>query len=187
MSQLEGFDTDYVDMLMLHWPVTDRFEDTWKEMIRLRDKGVCKYLGVANCHEHHIDKLYECSGEYPLINQVELHPLFTQTELKKYCEEHGIQVMAYSPTARHDDRLFNPPLLSGIANKYGKTPTQVVLKWHIQNDVISVIRSLSYDHQKEDVDIFDFEISEEDMRLIDGININARIRYDSDNCDFRCL
>ena len=172
---------------MLHWPVTNHYEETWKEMIRLRDQGICRDLGVANCHEHHIKRLYECSGEYPLVNQVELHPLFTQVSLKNYCEVHGIQVMAYSPTARHDDRLFNPPLLMEIANKYGKSPTQIVLKWHIQNGVIPVIRSLNYAHQSEDIDIFDFEISESDMKLINGLNINARIRYDPDNCDFRCL
>lgn len=187
MSQLRGFNTDYVDMLMLHWPVTNHYEETWKEMIRLREQGICRNLGVANCHEHHINKLYECSGEYPLVNQIELHPLFTQVPLKNYCEAHGIQVMAYSPTARHDDRLFNPPLLMEIANKYGKSPTQIVLKWHIQNGVIPVIRSLNYAHQSEDIDIFDFEISESDMKLINGLNINARIRYDPDNCDFRCL
>jgi len=187
MSQLKGFNTNYVDMLMFHWPVTEHYEDTWKRMIKMREKGVCKYLGVANCHEHHLQKLYKYSGEYPLVNQVELHPLFTQMPLKKYCDEHEIQVMAYSPTARHDDRLFNPPLLNDIAKKYEKTPTQIILRWHIQNGIIPVIRSLNYVHQREDIAIYDFEISKSDMQLINSININSRIRYDPDNCDFYAL
>lgn len=186
-KQLNGFGTDYVDMLMFHWPVTNHYEETWKTMIELRSKGYCKYLGVANCHEHHIEKLYECSGEYPIVNQIELHPLFTQVPLRSYCNDHGIQVMAYSPTARHDDRLYNPPLLKKLAEKYDKSPTQLILRWHIQNGIIPVIRTLNYEHQKEDVKIFDFSISESDMKLIDNLNINSRIRYDPDNCDFHCL
>lgn len=186
-KQLSGFDTDYVDLLMFHWPVTGCFENTWKKMIELRDKGFCKAIGVANCNIHHLQRLYEISGEYPIVNQIEMHPLFTQVELREFCKNHGIQVMAYSPTARQDDRLFNPPLIGTLAKKYEKTPTQLVLKWHIQHGVIPVIRSLNCKHQKSDIDIFDFTISDEDMMLIDRININARVRYDPDNCDFHAL
>lgn len=174
-------------MLMFHWPVTNHYEETWKAMIELRNKGYCKYLGVANCHEHHLEKLYKCSGEYPIVNQIELHPLFTQVPLRTYCNDHGIQIMAYSPTARHDDRLYNPPLLKKLSEKYSKSPTQLILRWHIQNGIIPVIRTLNYKHQKEDVNIFDFSISDNDMKLIDNLNINSRIRYDPDNCDFQCL
>ena len=126
-------------------------------------------------------------GILPEVNQVEIHPLFTQESLRNYCKINGIQVEAYSPTARHDDRLYNPPLLGNIAKKYNKSITQIILRWHIQNGIIPVIRSLNPAHQMEDMDIFDFAISEEDMHTIDGLNINARIRYDPDNCDFTVL
>ena len=94
----------------------------------------------------------------PEINQVELHPLFTQIPLRNYCKDNGIQIEAYSPTARQDDRLFNPPLIRDIAKKHKKTPTQVVLRWHIQNEIIPIVRTLNSAHQEEDMDIFDFSI-----------------------------
>lgn len=116
-----------------------------------------------------------------------MHPLFTQESLRNYCKLKGIQVEAYSPTARHDNRLYNPPLLGSIAKKYNKSITQIILRWHIQNGIIPIIRSLNRAHQLENMDIFDFILGEEDMNKIDGTNINARIRYDPDNCDFSAL
>lgn len=126
-------------------------------------------------------------GVFPELNQVEIHPLFTQIPLRNYCKNNGIQVEAYSPTARHDDRLFNPPLVRNIAKIYKKTPTQIILRWHIQNGIIPIIKSLNTKHQIEDISVFDFVISDDDMKKIDSLNINARIRYDPDNCDFTCL
>ena len=107
--------------------------------------------------------------------------------MRDYCAVNQIQLEAYSPTARHDDRLYNPPLLGIIASKYNKSITQIILRWHIQNGIIPIIRSLNKKHQIENISIFDFTISDEDMKKIDSLNINARIRYDPDNCDFTCL
>lgn len=186
-EQLRGFETDYFDMLMFHWPVTNCFEDTWKVMIKLHEQGLCKMLGVANCHEHHLERLYEISGIYPLVDQVEVHPLFTQVPLREYCKERDIQIEAYSPTGRQDDRIMNPPLLNNLSKKYNKNKTQIILRWHIQNGVVPVIRSLNLAHQRSDIDIFDFAIDGDDMRKIDGLNLNSRLRYDPDNCDFTAL
>ncbi len=187
LRQLKGFDTDYMDILMFHWPVTGHYEETWLKMIRMKEKGLCRMLGVANCNIHHLKRLYEVSGIFPEVNQVEIHPLFAQIELRKFCRENHIWVQAYSPTARQDDRLFNPKPLKKLAAKYNKSITQLILKWHIQNGITPIIRSLNPRHLESDLDIFDFNISEEDMRLIDGLNINSRIRYDPDNCDFHSL
>lgn len=107
--------------------------------------------------------------------------------MRNYCKLKDIQIEAYSPTARHDDRLYNPPLLRNIADKYNKSITQIILRWHIQSGIIPIIRSLNHIHQLEDIDIFDFTLNKEDMQKIDGLNINARIRYDPDNCDFTAL
>ena len=186
-KQLEGFGTDYIDILMFHWPVTGYYEDTWKKMIKLKEQGLCKTLGVANCNIHHLKTLYEISEVYPEINQVEVHPLFTQVELRRFCKEKGIVIESYSPTARHDDRLYNPRLLNELSKKYERSITQLILRWHIQNDLVPVIRSWNPDHLKSDFDIFDFEISPKDMEKIDNLNINSRIRYDPDNCDFYSL
>jgi diketogulonate reductase-like aldo/keto reductase len=187
LTQLKGFGTEYIDMLMFHWPVTGCFEKTWLVMMKLQEQGICRMLGVANCHEHHLEKIYEISGVYPLVNQIEVHPLFTQVELRRFCKQHNIQIEGYTATGRQDDRLMNPPLLNNMAKKYNKTKTQIILRWHFQNGIIPVIRSLNPEHQRSNIDIFDFVIDDEDMRLIDGLNLNSRLRYNPDNCDFSCL
>ena len=179
--------TDYVDIFMFHWPVTDCYEKTWKVMVELYKQGYVKTLGVANCHEHHLEVLFNLTEERPLINQFEIHPLFTQKKLIRYCLDNGIRPEAYTPTARFDDRLVRLPLLHRIGKKYGKSVLQVILRWQVQNGVIPVVRALTKSHQQENIDIFDFYLSEAEMADIDGININARVRYDPDNCDFSIL
>lgn len=186
-QQLKGLGTDYVDLLMFHWPVTGFYIETWKAMIRLYEKGYCKSLGVANCHRHHIEKLIENTGVVPAINQVEIHPLFTQKRLIEYCKDKGIQIEAYTPLARMDDRLIRLPKLKLIAKNHNKTIAQVILRWHIQNGVIPVVRSMNKVRQNENINIFDFELSLAEMKTIDGFNINSRLRYDPDNCDFTIL
>lgn len=187
INQLKAFDTDYVDLLMFHWPVTGCYLDTWKEMVKLYNEGYCRALGVANCHQHHLEEIFKVSDVVPQVNQFEVHPLFTQKPLIAYCKERNIQVEAYTAIARMDDRLVCLPLLNNIAKKYNKSIVQVVLRWHIQNGVIPVVRSLNPKRQLENISIFDFELSTEEMAAIDGININSRLRYDPDNCDFSIL
>lgn len=185
--QLKGLGIDYVDILMFHWPVTGVYEETWKAMVGLYREGYVKTLGVANCHKHHLEKIFSLTEERPVINQFEIHPLFTQKELIGYCKEHGIQPEAYTPIARFDDRLVRLPLLHKIAEKYNKSFLQVVLRWHIQNGIVPVVRAMNPEHQKENLGIFDFSLTDEEMEKIDGININSRLRYDPDNCDFSIL
>lgn len=186
-QQLDGFGTDHVDMLMFHWPVTGYYLDTWKEMIQLYKEGYCRCLGVANCHQHHLEALMSVDEIVPAVNQIEVHPLFTQKELVNYCWSKGIHVEAYTAIARFDDRLIGLPLLKKIAFKYNKTVVQVILRWHVQNGIIPIVRSLNKTRQLENIDIFDFELNDEEMAAIDGININSRLRYDPDNCDFSIL
>lgn len=186
-NSLKALHTDYVDLYQFHWPVTDRYIDTWNEIVKLYKEGYCRSIGVANCHQHHLDKLIENSGFVPHINQFEVHPLFTQKSLIAYCKSKNIQVEAYSAIARFDDRLMRLPLLKKIAQKYDKTTVQVILRWHIQNGVIPLVRSLNPCRQLENISVFDFQLTQEEMNAIDGININARVRYDPDNCDFTIL
>lgn len=183
---LAQYRTDHVDLLMFHWPVTDCFEKTWQVICEAYDKGLARSIGVANCHRRHLERL-EKVGLRPMVNQFEVHPLFTQKELVKYNQDKGIVVEAYTPIARYDDRLMRLPKLRTIAANHRKTPVQVVLRWHVQNGCIPIIRSLNVSRQKEDFDIFDFELSAEEMRMIDSFNINSRLRYDPDNCDFTIL
>lgn len=187
MKQLKGFGTDYVDLFMFHWPVTGHYENTWKEMVALYKEGYCRAIGVANCHQHHLESLFSVSDIIPAVNQFEIHPLFTRKELIRYCKDNGITVEAYTAIARFDDRLMRLPLLKKIALKYNKTIVQVILRWHIQTGVIPIVRSLNPKRQLENINVFDFMLDEEDMKAIDGININSRLRYDPDNCDFSIL
>lgn len=187
LSFLHNAGLEYVDLLQFHWPVTDLYLDTWREMENLKDKGLVKHLGVANCHQHHLEEIFKICKYRPEIGQFEIHPLFTQKPLIQYYKDNGIVIEAYTPIARYDDRLVRLPLLKNLEKKYNKSFIQIILRWHIQNGVIPLVRTLSCEHQKENFDIFDFELSDEDMKLIDGININSRLRYDPDNCDFSIL
>lgn len=187
MDFLNTMHLDYVDLLQFHWPVTDLYLDTWREMENLKEEGYVKHLGVANCHRHHLEEIFKVCKYKPEIGQFEIHPLFTQKPLIQYYQDNNIVVEAYTPIARYDDRLVRLPLLKRLEKKYNKTFVQIILRWHIQNGVIPLVRSMSKEHQLENFSIFDFELSAEDMAAIDSININSRLRYDPDNCDFSIL
>lgn len=187
LSFLKNAQLEYVDILQFHWPVTDYYLDTWREMEKLYEEGYAKHLGVANCHQHHLEGIFKICKYRPEVGQFEIHPLFTQKPLIEYYKQHDIQVCAYTPIARFDDRLMRLPLLKRIGEKYGKSVTQVVLRWHIQNGIIPLVRTLNPAHQKENLDVLDFELTDEEMKAIDAININSRLRYDPDNCDFTIL
>lgn len=184
---LTGLGVEYVDLLQFHWPVKGLYLTTWREMEKLKDEGLVKHLGVANCHQHHLEDIFNICKHRPEVGQFEIHPLFTQKPLIEYYRQQDIIVEAYTPVARYDDRLVRLPLLKRMEQKYNKTFVQIILRWHVQNGVIPLVRTLNPKHQKENLDIFDFELSDEDMRAIDDININSRLRYDPDNCDFSML
>lgn len=184
---LKGLGVDQVDILQFHWPVTDTFLETWREMEKLYEEGFVKHLGVANCHQHHLEKIFEICKYRPEIGQFEIHPLFTQKSLIDFYKKENILVEAYTPLARYDDRLVRLPLLRNLEKKYNKSFIQIILRWHIQNGVIPLVRCLNKKHQKENLDVFDFVLDELDMAAIDSININSRLRYDPDNCDFSIL
>lgn len=178
---------DYVDILQFHWPVTGLYLDAWREMEKLYEEGVAKHLGVANCHQHHLEEIYKICKYKPEVGQFEIHPLFTQKPLIEYYKQHDILVCAYTPIARFDDRLMRLPLLKRMGAKYGKSVTQVVLRWHVQNGIIPIVRAMNPVHQQENLNIFDFELTPDEMIAIDAVNINSRLRYDPDNCDFSIL
>lgn len=186
-NSLKELGLDYVDLLQFHWPVTGVYLDTWREMEKLYEEGYVKHLGVANCHQHHLEEIFKICKYRPEIGQFEIHPLFTQKALVKFYKDNDIVIEAYTPVARCDDRLMNSTILKSIAKKYNKTVIQVVLRWHVQNEIVPVVRAMSLQHQKENYDIFDFELTEDEMTRIDSININSRLRYDPDNCDFSVL
>lgn len=187
MKCIHNMGVDHVDLLQFHWPVTGLYLDIWKEMEELKDEGLVKHLGVANCHQHHLEEIFKICKYRPEVGQFEIHPLFTQKALIEYYKQQGIVVEAYTPIARYDDRLVRLPLLKRLEKKYNKNFVQIILRWHVQNGVVPLVRSLTPSHQLSNFQIFDFVLDEEDMQAIDAININSRLRYDPDNCDFSIL
>lgn len=175
---------DYLDLYMFHWPVTGHFIDTYREMEKLYKEGYVKAIGVCNCKEHHLQELLDNCEVVPAVNQIEVHPLFTQKPLIAFCKSHNIRVMAYTPLARNDDRLRKDLLLKRLCKKYSKSLAQIILRWDIQLGLIPIPRSSNPKRQADNINIFDFEISDEDMAAIDAININSRLRYDPDNVNF---
>jgi diketogulonate reductase-like aldo/keto reductase/polysaccharide pyruvyl transferase WcaK-like protein len=176
-----------VDLYLMHWPNPDTYLKSWKQMETLYKEGVVRAIGVCNFHEHHLLKLLEIADVIPVINQFELHPLLSQTSLVKFCHDKGIRVTAYSPLARMNDKLRKNTTLVKIAGKYQKTVPQIILRWNFQNHIISIPKTSNPARLKENIDIFDFSLSEEEMNLINQLNINFRVRFDPDNCDFNKL
>lgn len=187
LRSLEMFGLEYLDLYMFHWPVPGYFLDTWRVMEELYDEGLVKNLGFANCHKHHIEEILKICKIRPVLNQVEVHPLFTQKPLIEYCKSEGILVEAYSPLAQNDGRLRRNKILEEISKKYNKTRVQVIIRWHIDNGVIPVPRSMNVERMMRNIDVFDFALTSDEIRRIDSININSRLRYDPDNCDFTLL
>lgn len=186
-ATIKDLGVEYLDLYLFHWPVTNCFIETYKEMERLYKEGYVKAIGVCNCHQHHLQSIFDECEIIPSIDQFEVHPLFTQKPLINFCKEHGIQVMAYTPLARNDDRLRSNLILRGLCNKYNKSRAQIILRWDIQQGIIPIPRSSNKERQASNLNIFDFELSCDDMDAIDSININSRLRYDPDNLDFHSI
>lgn len=185
-ESLNNLKIDKIDLLLMHWPVDGKYIDTWKQMIEIKKQGLCKSIGVCNCNIHHLEKIKQETSELPVVNQIECHPLFTQDSLRSYCKNNNISVMAYTSLARMDERLKKTCLVN-ISKKYKKNIAQIILKWHIQIGNIPIFNTSNLNTFVENIDIFDFELTKEEINNISSININSRLRYDPDNCDFTKL
>ncbi|GGA79037.1 aldo/keto reductase [Ornithinibacillus halotolerans] len=171
-ESLEKLGLDYLDLYLVHWPVRGKFVDTYRALEKLYQDGRVRAIGVSNFHIHHLEELLASCTIKPVVNQVEYHPHLTQVELKAFCEKNNIQLEAWSPLKR--GRLLDEPTLVEIGKKYGKSPAQVILRWDIQNHVITIPKSTNVQRIKENANIFDFELTEEEMNRIDDLNINDR-------------
>lgn len=178
----KNLDLDYIDLYLIHWPVKGKYKETWKALEKLYKEKKVRAIGVCNFHIHHLEDLIADCEIVPMVNQVECHPLLTQKSLLSYCKQNNIQLEAWSPLMKGD--VVNEPTLNELANKYNKTPAQIVLRWDLQNDVVVIPKSVNENRIKENSNIFDFEISEEDMKKIDALNINKRYGPDPDNFHF---
>ncbi|QKY70026.1 aldo/keto reductase [Lentibacillus sp. CBA3610] len=180
-KSLEKLGMDYLDLYLIHWPVKGKFKDTWKAMEELYEKGKVRAIGVSNFHVHHLQDLLADCHVKPVIDQVEYHPHLTQEKLKAFCEEENIQLEAWSPLKK--GRLMDEPIISGLADKYNKTSAQVILRWDVQNNVITIPKSTHEHRIQENADIFDFELTDEEMKKISGLNKDERTGKNPDSFD----
>ena len=179
-KSLKLLGTDYVDNYLLHWALPDKYVKNYKEMEKFYKDGLVKNIGVCNMEIHHLEKLMDKCEIIPAINQIEVTPMLTQKPLIEFCNLHNILVMSYTPFARMNEKLINNQILIELAKKYNKKLTQIILRWNIQQGRCVIPKTSSAERLKENFDIFDFEISSEDLRLIDSINENYRVRFHPD-------
>lgn len=166
-----------INIYLLHWPYPYLWKKQWRKMEELYLSGKCDAIGVCNFDLGYMKEMLKFCKVKPSINQIERHPMFQQQELVDYCQKNDIAVMAYSPVARMDKKLHTNPVLKDIAKKYGKTVSQIILRWDIDTGCIPIPASSSEKHIAENFDIFDFILSEDEIDAINGLESGMRIRY----------
>lgn len=179
-AQLESLGLDYVDMYMIHWPTPFNWRsgDTWRAMAQLRSQGLVKSIGVCNFMPEHLDRLYGEVGEYPVINQIELHPTWQQRQAVEYCTHHGIAVQAYSPMARRADLTAGGGIIRKIAKAHHKTEAQVILRWHIENRTVIIPKTTHRARMAENLSLFDFALTPDEHKAIDSLDSPQRAGHD---------
>ena len=173
---------DYLDLYLIHWPVAGKYKEAWRALETLYKEGRVKAIGVSNFQIHHLEDLMKDAEIKPMVNQVEYHPRLTQKELQAFCQQQDIQLEAWSPLMQGE--LLDNADLQEIADKYGKSVAQVILRWDLQNGVITIPKSTKEHRIAENATVFDFELTPDDMERIDSLNQNHRVGPDPDNFDF---
>lgn len=182
-ESLKALQTDYVDLYLIHWPA-DGFQEAWLAMEKLYEAGKIKAIGVSNFHEHHLEELQKVAHRMPVVNQIESHPYMNNQELIDLCRHRNIAVEVWSPLGGTGGSLLENQELKELACKYGKTPAQIVLRWDIQRDVIVIPKSTHKERIISNMEIFDFELTAEDMEKMNALNKNERVGSDPDNFHF---
>src|SRR5262245_33154243 len=185
-ASLKALGSEYVDLFLIHWPLPTKYDgdyvSTWNTLEEFYRDGRARSIGVSNFQPHHLRRLHAECEIIPAVDQVEVHPYLTQQELRGCCAEHQIAAEAWSPLARGGDLLQDPVVVS-IAEAAGKTPAQVVLRWHIQHGNIVFPKSVTSARIRENLDIFDFELSGQDPEAITSLNRDQRTGPDPDTFD----
>ncbi|MDD7753919.1 MAG: aldo/keto reductase [Clostridiales bacterium] len=172
-KSLERLGLDYIDLYLVHWP-TENIKETWRAMEDLYRRKKVRAIGVCNCTIEQLESIIDFAEINPMVNQVELHPKRTEKELLKVCKRHNIVVEAWSPIMR--GQLLSNEIIKNLAKKYNKSEVQIILRWHLQNEVIAIPKTKTLSRINENIDIFDFEISKDDMEKIDSINNDERMK-----------
>lgn len=170
MGSLDRLGLDYLDLFLIHWPVPkyDRYSDTWKAFVQLQRDGRIRSIGVSNFLPDYLQRLIDDSGVTPAINQVELHPQFQQRDLRQFHGQHKIVTESYSPLGR--GAALDNPAIKTIADKHGKSPAQAIIRWHVQQGLVVIPKSVNPDRIRANIDVFDFALDDADMAAIAALD-----------------
>ncbi len=179
-QSLERLGGDYIDLYLIHWPIPtkDLYVETWETLCQLKDVGHLRSIGVSNFQAEHIDRIVDATGVVPTLNQIELHPRLQQPALRRYLSEHGIVTEAWSPLGR--GTVLNDPVIEAIATAHRRTPAQVVLRWHIQLGNVVIPKSVTPARIAENLRVFDFDLTDEEMRRLSELDRGERTGPDPD-------
>ena len=180
-ESLDRLGLDYVDLYLIHWPApkNDLYVPTWQALRTIRDEGRARSIGVANFHPAHVSRLIDETGEAPAVNQVELHPWLPQRELRAFDADHGIVTQAWSPLAR--GQLLDDGPIAAIARKHGRSPAQIILRWHIQLGIAVIPKSVTPARIRQNIEVFDFELDDDDLAVIASLESGMRTGVDPDD------
>jgi 2,5-diketo-D-gluconate reductase A len=176
MRSLDRLGLDYVDLYLIHWPLPrlDKYAESWTVMEELQAEGLTRAIGVSNFMPEHLDRLAEVSATVPATNQIELHPQFPQPETRADDDRRGIVTVAWSPLA-NANALLQAPALAEIGQRHGKSPVQVVLRWHLQIGVAAIPKASHIDRLRANIDVFDFDLDEDELQQINGLATGRRV------------
>lgn len=169
---------DYYDLYLIHWPnpITNLYVEAWQAMIEAKRRGMIRSIGVCNFLPHHLERLKKETGVLPSVNQIELHPYFNQQEQRAYHAVNGIVTESWSPLFRTTG-VLKEPAIAAAAKAHGKTAAQVILRWHLQLSALPIPKASSFEHQRENFDVFDFSLSEDEMLSINALSrANGRMK-----------
>lgn len=181
-DSLQKLGLDYLDLYLIHWPGDNSFKDSYLALEQLYKEGKIRAIGVSNFQIHHLEELSQFATVTPVLNQVESHPKLIQTELREYAAKNDIKIQAWSPLMQ--GQILKNATLQTIADKYGKSTAQVILRWDIQRDVLLVVKSVHSDRMASNADVFDFTLNQADMDKINALNEDLRVGPNPDEFDF---
>ncbi len=181
-ESLERLDTDYLDLYLIHWPVGNKYKDTWRALEKLYKEKRIRAIGVSNFMQHHLEDLLADAEVVPMVNQMEFHPYVVQQELIDFCVSKEIQYESWSPFMQ--GKVFGLDICKELSAKYNKSVAQVILRYNLQKGIVAIPKSAKKERIISNTDIFDFELSMEDIAFLDGLDRGERIGPDPNNFDF---
>lgn len=181
-ESLRKLQLEYVDLYLIHWPLPEQgtYVEAWRGLLNLKAQGLARSVGVCNFHPHHLQRLKEETGVMPVINQIELHPLFQQRMLHTWNTTHHIQTESWSPLAQGGDGVFDNPVIHRLAKKYGKSPAQIVIRWHLDSGLVVIPKSITPSRIQENFAVFDFRLEKEELSEIATLDCGKRLGPDPD-------